>query len=274
MPASAEIPGVENPRLSPDGRRVAVMSDGNVWVHDLQGRPPIKLTFDGGHYTPLWSSDGGRIFFEANGGVMSVVSDASGQPEPASGPGHLHPYAMSRDGTEVIVLRLPDAGVAQSTDILRLAPGPKAEMKPVVATPNQEGFEGVSMSPDGRWLAYVSQATGKQEIWVQAFPGPGPAVRVSPNGGVEPTWSRDGRELYYLEGRRMMAVPVQPGAAFSFSPAQFLFETSHALSPQPPSYDVAADGRFLMVKGAGAQVSAPPIVLTLDWFEELKRRLP
>lgn len=72
----------------------------------------------------------------------------------------------------------------------------------------------------------------------------------------------------------MMAVQVQAGATFSFTPARFLFEHTHAESPQPPSYDVAADGRFLMVKGSGAQATVPPIVLTLDWFEELKRRLP
>ncbi len=72
----------------------------------------------------------------------------------------------------------------------------------------------------------------------------------------------------------MMVVPVQPGAIFSFMPAQLLFEQSHVVSGQPPSYDVAADGRFLMVKGDRAPVAAPPIVLTLDWFEELKRRVP
>ena len=274
MPASAEIPGLEYPRLSPDGRNAALMSEGNLWVHDLHGRPPIKLTFDGGHFSPVWSSDGRRIFYEAATNLMSIAADGSGQPEPASPPGHYHAYAVSRDGAEVIVVRLPDANVSQTTDILRLAPSPKAAVQPVVVTANQEGFEGFSLSPDGKWLAYVSQATGQPEVWVQPYPGPGGAVRVSPKGGVEPVWAKGGRELFYLEGRRMMVVAVQPGATFSFTPAQLLFENSHVQSGQPPSYDVAADGRFLMLKGTTAQVAAPPIVLTLDWFEELKRRVP
>jgi eukaryotic-like serine/threonine-protein kinase len=271
-PASAEIAGVENPRLSPDGRRLALISEGSVWVQDLEGRPPIKLTFDGPHYSPIWSADGTRIFFEASGGVMSLAADGSGKPEPASPAGHLHAHAATRDG-EIIVARLPDGTASKSTDILRLMPGPKAEMKPVVATASIEGIDGLSLSADGRWLAYSSNATGASEIWVQPYPGPGAAVRVSPNGGVEPVWSRHGRELYYLEGRRLMVVAVQPGSLFSFSPAVRLFDNPHPQRSQPPTYDVAADGRFLMIKGSGPQVT-PPIVLTLDWFEELSRRLP
>jgi serine/threonine-protein kinase len=273
-PASAEIAGVENPRLSPDGRRLALISEGSLWVQDLQGRPPIKLTFDGPHYSPIWSADGTRIFFEAGTGVMSIAADGSGKPEAASPTGHLHAHAATKEG-EIVVARLPDSvGGAKSTDILRLTPGAKAEMKPVVATDSIEGLDGLSLSPDGRWLAYSSQATGASEIWVQAYPGSGAAVRVSPNGGVEPVWSKNGRELFYLEGRRMMVVAVQPGPAFSFSPAARLFDNAYTQTSQPPTYDVAADGRFLMIKGAGPQVTAPPIVLTLDWFEELKRRLP
>ena len=205
---------------------------------------------------------------------MSVAPDASAQPEPASGPGHYHPFAVSHDGAEVIITRLPDGTTTQTVDIMRVTPGPKATLQPVVATPNSEGFEGLSLSPDGRWLAYTSQETGQAEVWVRPYPGPGAPVRVSPKGGTEPTWATSGRELYYLEGRRMMAAAVQPGPTFSFTPAQFLFETVHTSSGQPPSYDVAADGRFLMVKGSGAQAAVPPIVLTLDWFEELKRRVP
>ena len=158
----------------------------------------------------------------------------------------------------MVVVRLPDSTTSQTPDIVRMAPGPKADVKPVVATPNSEGLEGFSLSPDGRWIAYTSSATGTQEVWVQPYPGPGAAVRVSPNGGNEPIWARNGRELYYLEGRRMMAVQIQEGTTFSFSPARFLFENTHAESAQAPSYDVAADGRFLMVRGSGARAAVPP----------------
>jgi serine/threonine-protein kinase len=177
---------------------------------------------------------------------------------------------VAHDGS-VIVARLP-ADSLENADILRLVPGQRS-LQPVVVTQNLEGANGLSLSPDGRWLAYASSATGDSEIWVQPYPGPGAAVRVSPRGGREPVWARNGRELFYLEGQRLMAVAVQPGATFSFSPAESLFEHGYVATGQPPSYDVAADGRFLMVK-SGATATVPPIVITLDWFEELKRRVP
>ena len=158
------------------------------------------------------------------------------------------------------------------SDIVRLNPGPNAEPTPVVVTSNSEGFLGMSLSPDQRWLAYVSQEAGKPEIWVRPYLAPGGPFRVSPNGGSEPNWSKDPRrrELYYRQGNHMMVVAVQSGTTFSFWPARSLFEHRYADSSQPPSYDVAADGRFLMVKNS----APPPIRLTLNWFEELKQRLP
>jgi serine/threonine-protein kinase len=267
---SVASPGLANPRISPDGRHVAMISDGDLWVQDLQGRPPIKLTFEGAHYSPVWSLDGSRIFYEGSRGIGAVAADGSGQSENVSGPGHLHPHAVAHDGS-VIVARLP-ADSLENADILRLVPGQKS-LQPVVVTQNLEGANGLSLSPDGRWLAYASSATGNSEIWVQPYPGPGAAVRVSPRGGREPVWARNGRELFYLEGQRLVAVAVQPGTTFSFSPAESLFEHAYVATGQPPSYDVAADGRFLMVK-SGATATVPPIVITLGWFEELKRQVP
>jgi serine/threonine-protein kinase len=269
-PGSVASPGLANPRISPDGRRVAMISEGDLWVQDLQGRPPIRLTFEGAHFSPVWSLDGSRIFYEGNRDIGAVAADGSGRPERVSGQGHLHPHAVAHDGN-VIVARLPDDS-PENADIMRLVPG-QPSLQPVVVTQNLEGVNGLSLSPDGRWLAYASSATGTSEIWVQPYPGPGAAVRISPKGGREPVWAKNGRELFYLEGRRLMAVVVQPGTTFSFSPAASLFEHDYVATGQPPSYDVAGDGRFLMVK-SGATATVPPIVMTLDWFEELRRRVP
>jgi Tol biopolymer transport system component len=86
----------------------------------------------------------------------------------------------------------------------RLSPdGTKGESRDVVATPASEGFSGASVSPDGRWLAYAADMTGQVEIWVRPYARTGPPVRVSPNGGLEPVWARHGRELFYLEGRKL-----------------------------------------------------------------------
>ena len=145
----------------------------------------------------------------------------------------------------------------------------------VVALPGRDGLAGATVSPDGRWLAYASQQTGQTEIWVRPFSGSGAPVRVSPSGGTEPVWSRRGDELYYLEGRRLMAVPVVPGSTFTFKPPTFLFESHYLASDQPSSYDVGADGRFLMIRAAASQSrTSPQVVVVLNWAEELRRRVP
>jgi len=269
VPAAEGIPDLQNPRLSPDGRHIALASETNLWVHHLDGRPATKLTRG---LSPVWAANGQRLFYESANGLMSVMADNTGQPERAAKPGeanHFHPHAVTRDG-ELIVVHVGERDGRMDADIVRLTPGPKAEPRPVVVTSNSEGFLGASLSPDGRWLAYASQ----KEIYVQLYPGPGRRDRVSPNGGTEPNWSKDGSELYYRQGNHIMAVAFQSGTPFSFSPARSLFEYRNADSSQPPSYDVAADGRFLMVKNSDPQAAARSIVVTIGWFAELKQRLP
>jgi hypothetical protein len=117
-----------------------------------------------------------------------------------------------------------------------------------------------SLSPDGRWLAYSSNRTGRPEIWGQGYPN-GVAMRVSSNGGFEPRWSADGRELYYLQANAVMGVAVQPGDDFSFSAPEQLFAGPYLQQSNPliSSYDVASDGRFLMIEllgGLGANAPA------------------
>jgi hypothetical protein len=131
---------------------------------------------------------------------------------------------------------------------------------------------GSTLSPDGRWLAYTLNATGNHEIWVRPYAGSAAAVRVSANGGVDPQWSRDGSELYFLEGlKRMMVVAVTPGATFSFRPARPLFELPFPTSNVFPnqSYDVAADGRFVMVRPAPPPAAPTPITIVLNWASGL-----
>ena len=132
-------------------------------------------------------------------------------------------------------------------------------------TPAAEGQVGAALSPDGRWLAYASNVTGLQEIWVRPYPAPGAAVRVSPNGGVEPVWARNGRELYYLEANKLMSIAIQARSDFNFKPPTLLFESNYVHGGHPPSYDVAPDGRFLMIKSASTQTVAAPIIVVLNW---------
>jgi len=121
--------------------------------------------------------------------------------------GHYHAHGWSADGSDIILARLARG----NTDLVKFSPQQKNEPQGVVATPANEGGQGAALSADGRWLAYASDQTGRGEIWVRPYPGPGPAVRVSPNGGTEPVWAKSGRELYYREQNRLMAVAVAVG---------------------------------------------------------------
>jgi serine/threonine protein kinase/Tol biopolymer transport system component len=275
-PVAAE--GLDNamfPQLSPDGRRLAVILAGDVWVQDLAGRPPIRLTFDGRetpHFTPLWSPDGQRIVYESPSPskLRVVPSDGSNATPTMLGPdGHFHPHGWSPDGRELMAARLPEF------DIVALPMAGEAAPRDVIATPAREGVDGLSLSPDGRWIAYAANPTGRSEIWVRPYPGPGAPVRVSPNGGAEPVWARNGRELFYLDAlkQQIMAVPIQSAAEFRFSPPVALFNTAEfVFLPQPPSYDIAADGRFLMIESMGRrQPGTRPLTVVLNWTEELKR---
>jgi Tol biopolymer transport system component len=268
---AANLKALANPRLSPDGRSLAAVVAGDVWRYDLDGRPPIKLTFNGTNFSPLWTPDGQRIVSELGGTqpLVAVPADGSGGTEPISPKGHFHPHGWTADGKEIVAVRTAQAGQSPDTkdDVVRFASRADAEVQTVVATPASEGLGGW-VSPDGRWLAYTSDSTGRTELWVRPLPGPGASVRVSSNGGVEPVWSRNGRELYYLEGTSMMSVAVEAGAAFNFKPAVRLFESTYTRAPQPPSYDVAPDGRFVMIKPDSA--GKTPITVLLNWQERLR----
>jgi Tol biopolymer transport system component len=270
---AANLKATAYPRLSPDGRSLAVVVAGDVWRYELDGRPPIKLTFNGSNFSPLWTPDGQRIVSEVGGQnpLVAVPADGSGGTEPVSPKGHFHPHGWSAGGKEIIAVRVGQSGQPADTkeDVVRFAPHADSEVQTVVATPASEGVGGW-LSPDGRWLAYTSDSTGRLEVWVRPFPGPGAAVRVSSNGGIEPVWARNGKELYYLEGRNMMSVAVDAGAAFNFKPAMRLFESTYTRDQQPPSYDVAADGRFVMIKPDSS--GKIPITVILNWQERLSAR--
>ena len=268
----------QNPRLSPDGRRLALIVAGDLWVYDLAGKPPIRLTSDGGHEFPMWTPDGRRLVYATNDralGLLSVSADITGEaPEPLSPKGYYRPYGWWTDGHEMVVLGYGTFSRTGS-DILGLPLGEKGQPRAIVRTPSAEGEGGVSLSPDHRWLAYAADRTGTSEIWVQSYQGPGVPIRVSPNGGHDPVWAKNGRELYYFEGHKLMALAVETGSAFSFKPPMLLFESQY-MHPlwETTSYDVAPDGRFLMMKPNNPSADSSWITVVLNWQEDLKRLVP
>jgi hypothetical protein len=160
---------------------------------------------------------------------------------------------------------------------IRAAPIAGGETRDVVATDDDE-FD-AALSPDGRWIAYASDRTGQSEVWVRNYSdlAAGP-VRVSGGGGYEPRWSADGKELLYRQGGSMYAVAVDIGTEFSFETPVMLFAGNFVGAPGPEtrSYDVARDGRFLMIQLDEAPSNETPasIVIVENWFEELKQRVP
>ena len=272
------LQGVDNarfPRLSPDGRRLALIIRQDVWVADLQGQPPIRLTSDGArapYFSPLWTPDGTRIVYESQSELRSLPSDGSGgTPVVVSPNGHFHPHGWSEDGKHLVAVDF-----ARDPDIVTISTDGKLEQQDVVANADvNEGGLGAAVSPDGHWLAYNSNSTGRQEVWVRPFPGPGAAVRLSPNGGTEPVWSRDGREIFYLERDKMMMVAVKGGATPEYGAPVLLFERAYVGSGiQPPSFAVAPDGRFIMLKEAASETTtSDSLTVVLNWMAELRRRM-
>ena len=262
---SRDITSPQFPRLSPDGRRMALVSSGELWDYDLKGRPPVRLTTEGNVFSPLWTPDGKSLVYESGNATSLRIVDASpgASSRPASPDGHFHPHGWSPDGKELIAVQF--TGNESSTDVVRFEPHRTASPQYLVKTPGRDGVEGVSLSPDGRWLAYVSNASGTFEVWVQPFPGPGSPIRVSPAGGVEPLWSPDGRELFYLQGKQMMGIAIDSGTEFDFKPAQRLFEYPYPRASQAPSFTIVADGRFLVVKPT--MRTTPAITVVSNWAQ-------
>jgi len=175
------------------------------------------------------------------------------------------PYSWSPDGLSLAFIEFnPTSG----RDIWTLLLGDR-QRKLFLRTPFVKTTP--VFSPDGHWLAYVSNESGRSEIYVQLYPGPGGKWQISTEGGTEPVWNRNGRELFYRSGNKMMAVDLATQSGFSAGKPHMLFERLYA-----PYYDVSPDGqRFLMLKPTEQSQAAPTqIVVVQNWFEELKQKVP
>jgi serine/threonine-protein kinase len=276
LPVPARAYG--SPRLSPDGRRVAVELDGQIWLYDLSRDTLTRFTFEGSvNQDPAWTPDGTRIAFRSNREPPSRIfwqkADGSGGLERLSA-GEYPQISMSwsPDG-QLLAFQENNPKTQKDLWVVRASDG-KAE--PFLRTRFTEG--GAHFSPVGHWLAYVSDESGRPEIYVQPYPGPGGKWQISTDGGTEPQWNRNGRELFYRNGDKMMAVETTTQPSFSAGNPHVLFEGRYLARMFPLttiSYDVSADGqRFLMIKETEQAQSAAQINVVLNWQEELKRRVP
>ncbi len=180
------------------------------------------------------------------------------------------PSSWSPDGQVLAFYERSDA----DRDIWVLPIEGERKPRPFLQTPFEEA--GAVFSPDGRWLAYMSTESGRQEIYVQPFPGPGGKWQISTEGGREPLWARNGEELFYRIGDKMMAVEVATAPTFSAGSPRLLFEGTFQMALlSRANYNVAPDGqRFVMIQEGASDSSVSQINVVLNWFEELKQRVP
>jgi serine/threonine-protein kinase len=183
------------------------------------------------------------------------------------------PGSWSPDGQ---VLAFSEENPTTGWDIWVLRLGGDRQRQPLLQTPSNE--QAPMFSPDGRWLAYQSDESGRDEVYVRAFPDSAGRSQVSTDGGSGPVWGRNGRELFYQNGDKMMAAAVQTQkSTFVAARPKLLFEGHYETDVYPSyaNYDVGLDGqRFLMIKTSEEERAATQINVVLNWFEELKRRVP
>jgi Tol biopolymer transport system component len=275
QPLAAPPRNYSFPHISPDGRKVAVDQDGQVWVYELARDTMTRFTFEGSqNLNPVWTPDGNRIAFQSNKddtrSVFWQKADGSGGLERlTSGEYPRGPISWSADGQ---LLSFVEVNPTTGFDIWVLDMKDRKAV-PFLRTPFHEIG---GLSPDGRWMGYTSNESGRYEVYVQPYPSPGGKWQISTDGGMDVRWSANGRELTYRNGDKMMAVDITTQPAFSAGKPKMLFEGPY-IPPSPifSYYDVSADGqRFLMLKPTEQAQAATQIVVVQNWFEELKQKVP
>jgi serine/threonine-protein kinase len=273
------------PRLSPDGRKLALIEQGDIYVHDLDRDTASRLTFSGDANSPVWAPDGKHLVFQSvfNGRRISWVrSDGAGDSQTLlEHANNSVPWSFSRTGLLAYLNRDPETGIDIWTLPLDLTdPGhPKpGKPEPFLRTPSDEASP--RFSPDGRWIAYRSNESGNIEIYVQPFPAAtGGKWQISTGGGTYPLWSNNGRELFYeTSDYRIMVVEYKVEGA-SFVPGKpRLWSDKQLFHAGTMNIDLAPDGkRFAVLEQAenfGPEKGSVHIVFLQNFFDELKRRIP
>jgi Tol biopolymer transport system component len=272
------------PRISPDGRSLAVEIEGpnhDFYFYDFARTVLSKVTNDGMSHDPVWSPDGKLVAFRswvAGGMTMWLMPADRSAPATRLNPSgsRQSPLSFSPDGQ---FLTFDQKDSRTQDDVMVLPLNGDSSPRPVANSRFGEGSG--KFSPDGRWIAYSSAESGRPEIYVQAFPGPGLKLQVSNDGGTDPVWRRQGGELYYRSGNKMMAVSVTSSPEFKAGAPRKLWEGDYTHGSgsscgmpgvASSSYDASADGeRFLMVRDDGPAY-ASRIAVVLNWAEEVKAK--
>jgi Tol biopolymer transport system component len=271
-----------HPRLSPDERQLAIEEEGashDIFSYDFKRGVLSKLTFDGASHWPMWSPNGDRLTFRSwKTGTMTMWS----MPADRSAPAHLltdvgsmqSPESWTPDGRTLAFTQMDDASTG--SDIYVLTAGDR-QPRPLIRTKFFEGSP--KFSPDGKWIAYASNEPGHAEVFAVSYPGPGRIVQISNNGGTDPMWRRDMKELFYRNGDLMMVVEVTAGPTLKVGKPKMLWRGQYdagagsscgMTGPSSANYDVSHDGqRFLMIRDLAPQVECTRLRGLTNWATAL-----
>jgi eukaryotic-like serine/threonine-protein kinase len=277
--ASVPVRAYLSPRLSPDEQKIVILSrsrtsrNEDVWIYDINRGTPTRLTFGASNWPAFWSSDGKQVVFGSNpSGVKNVYlvnADGTGKIERlTTSQSEQRPSASTAEGNLVAYLEYPFPN--SQIWVLSL----DGDRKPKLFLESRFALRYPEFSPDGHWLAYVSTESGRNELYVQPYPGPGEKYRISTDGATEPIWV--GRELLYRSGQKFMSVAITSLNPFRAEPPRLLFEKGYRNDGPVRGWDATRDGkRFLALKGnSPAVTAATQLHVVLNWTEELERRVP
>ncbi len=256
------------PTLSPDQSKIAVGHDGDIWVIDRgRANSATRLTFDPSNdVSPVWSPDGRQIVFASSrsGSAHLYVKSASGTGPEVELTEGVEPFDWSRDGRFLSFFRSEGEN---EEDIYLMSMTGTRRAVPLIATRFSE-YE-ARFSPDSKWIVYGSEESGRPEVYVQTFPLSDLKVQISANGGVQPIWSRDGREIFFLglDGK-VMSTAVTIAPQFTSGVPRALFQTNSDILYTHNSFEPSADGqRFIVATYAGAE--PPMLAIVLNWRQLL-----
>jgi Tol biopolymer transport system component len=267
------------PRVSPDGTRLAfaVAASGrrDIWTYEVGTQTLVRLTHEGDNKAPTWSRDGRRLAFsstrDGSPAIWLQPADGSGPPEAiVSGEEVIVPASWSPDGRTLVYVHEGAGNAGSRSAVIEVS----GDRRPQQLFPDET--RGPAVSPDGRWIAFTATDSRFVEVVVSAFPSSGTRHQITAGGGRQPLWRRDGRELVYRAGLRMFSVSVDLSAGFRSSAPVLLFERPYVVGGRDVmglDYDLAPDGRFLMIRPSPAELRANSVNVVVNWIEELKQRV-
>jgi len=277
-PLPAPVQKYEHVTISPDGKQAVVqILEGvlNLWVYNFERSSLTPLVKAGSSsQAPMWTQDSRRVIYrgtrKGSRNLYWIAADGSGTEERLTTKDGVNqtPQSVSPDGKWAI---FSENGGGTGSDLWMVSLGGDHAVQSVLSSPAFESA-GIVSPAGGRWLAFTADDSGRVELYVRPFPGPGPRIPISRDGGTEPMWSRDGRRLFFVNGNGFMAADVTLSPSFSASVPRQLYQAPFMSSTTGATpYGLGLDGRFLRVQPVQPEPPATRIDIVVNWRAELRR---